>query len=258
MLDLRCCDNTDPRRGLPSLADKSVDHVITDPPYGDQVHEIGMRSASAWKGGPRERQDIGFDAMGDRVIAAAELVRVCRGWIVLFCDLESMGLWRDAFNAAGARFKRAGVWVKLNCAPQFNGQSPAQGAEGIAIAWAGKDKSSWNGRGRPAVWTFPIVLERGNGTVRYHPTQKPLELMEALVQDFTSPGDLILDPWMGSGTTGIACLREDRRFVGMERERKHFETAEKRAALMGGTQIQLFGGAKVPRKRRVKEEQIRL
>lgn len=64
----------------------------------------------------------------------------------------------------------------------------------------------------------------------FHPTQKPVALMEWLVKTYTNPGDIVLDPFMGSGSTGIACLRNGRRFIGIEREEKYFEVACQRLA----------------------------
>lgn len=62
----------------------------------------------------------------------------------------------------------------------------------------------------------------------YHPTQKPVALYEYLVRTYTNPGDTVLDFCMGSGTTGVACIRTGRKFIGIEREQKYFEIAEKR------------------------------
>ena len=69
-----------------------------------------------------------------------------------------------------------------------------------------------------------------------HTTQKPLDLLEALGADFTDPGELVLDPFAGSGTTGVACRRLGRRFIGWERDAKYAAIAEKRIA---GTREQL-------------------
>lgn len=66
------------------------------------------------------------------------------------------------------------------------------------------------------------------GVAHEHPTQKPISLMQALVRDFTDPDDLILDPFAGSGTTGVACRRLGRRFIGWERDPKYAEIARSR------------------------------
>jgi len=61
-----------------------------------------------------------------------------------------------------------------------------------------------------------------------HPSQKPIQLMKRLVCDYTKPGAIVLDPWMGSGSTGVACVGSDRRFIGIERDPKHYATAVER------------------------------
>lgn len=73
-----------------------------------------------------------------------------------------------------------------------------------------------------SVWTIPS--ERG----KLHPTQKPLELMERIVLSYTNPGDTVLDPTMGSGTTGLAAKNFDRHFIGIEKDSNYFDIASKR------------------------------
>lgn len=63
---------------------------------------------------------------------------------------------------------------------------------------------------------------------RVHPTQKPTELLQRLLQDYSKPGDLVLDCFMGSGSTGVACVREGRDFVGIERDERYYQIAKTR------------------------------
>ena len=63
---------------------------------------------------------------------------------------------------------------------------------------------------------------------RYHPTQKPTELLEFLIREYTNPGDTVLDPFMGSGSTGVACVNTGRKFIGMELDPVYFEVAKRR------------------------------
>jgi site-specific DNA-methyltransferase (adenine-specific) len=72
---------------------------------------------------------------------------------------------------------------------------------------------------------LPFDSDRAKG---HHPTQKPLSLMEFLIKSYTNEGDLVIDPFMGSGTTGVACARLGRRFIGIEREANYYETAIER------------------------------
>jgi DNA modification methylase len=218
--------------GLATLPDKSVDHVICDPPYEAEAHTKQRRVI--WNGRSKQIRSapLDFEPMTPegRAEAARQMVRVARGWILAFCQAEGIDRWREALNAAGARWRRAALWVKPDGQPQLTGDRPAQCFEAIACAWAGDGRSRWNGGGRSGIYehaTNNFGRLYGPGE-RPHPTVKPLALMEALIRDFTDPGDLVVDPFAGSGTTGVAAKRLGRRFIGWERDPKYHAIAEKR------------------------------
>src|SRR5205814_1535925 len=94
-----------------------------------------------------------------------------------------------------------------------------QGFETIIVLHSGDSPKKWNRGGGSGVWTFPT--ERAAEV----PTQKPLELVEALLGDFTAPFDYVLDPFMGSGTTGVACANTNRKFIGIEANEERFAIA---------------------------------
>ena len=73
-----------------------------------------------------------------------------------------------------------------------------------------------------------IKVNRGTKSIRFHPTQKPVSLMEYLIKTYTNEGDTVLDFTMGSGTTGVACKRLNRNFIGIEKENKYFNIAKQR------------------------------
>ena len=100
----------------------------------------------------------------------------------------------------------------------------------LALGWAGEGRSVWNGGGKRGVYEFMVnnFGREGGYNARQHPTQKPLGLMEALLRDFTDPGDLILDPFAGSGSTGVAAKRLGRRFIGFELNAKYHAIAQAR------------------------------
>lgn len=79
-----------------------------------------------------------------------------------------------------------------------------------------------------SVLSFPVVNNDGTGEGRYHPTQKPVALMEYLIRTYTDEGDIVLDFTMGSGTTGVACVNTGRGFVGIERDPAYFDIAQNR------------------------------
>ena len=225
---------------LPTL--EAVDHVITDPPYSERVHSAvrssRMQSAND-RGGrygadTRRNVDLGFESLTPelRGFAAQQFARLARRWVLVFSDVESDHLWRDDLTAAGLDYVRTGAWIKVGATPQFSGDRPATGFEAITIAHP-KGRKRWNGGGRHAVWSHPIVLDRGRtGVTRLHAAQKPHELMQALVGDFTDPGETILDAFGGSGTTGYACKMLGRRCVLIERDEAHCETVATRIGAM--------------------------
>ena len=215
---------------LPTLG--TFDAVITDPPYESHMHAAkrgGKASGSARRirtDGHANPAPVDFESIdGIRPLVTPQIVAAAQGWCLIFCTPEGVAAWRDALEAAGARYKRACVWVKPDSAPQFNGQGPAMGAENFVAAWCGGGLSRWNGGGRRNVFTHPC-----NGGDRHggHPTEKPVSLMAELVQLFTDPGQTVLDPFMGSGTTGVACARAGRCFTGIERDERYFDIAVSR------------------------------
>lgn len=217
---------------LPTLG--PVDHVITDPPYSAHVHGKSMRSSSGWKTWAPESRDLGFDSLTPDLMRAIGqwCGRLVPRWTAVFSDTESAHLWRDALCAEEAlEYVRTAFWHKVGGAPQFTGDRPAVACEAITLCHP-SGKKRWNGGGKQGIYSVPIVLNRGASATEFrcHTTQKPEELMSQLVTDFTDEGELILDPFMGSGTTLVAAKRLGRRAIGIEREEKYCEIAAKRLA----------------------------
>jgi site-specific DNA-methyltransferase (adenine-specific) len=212
----------DCREALSSL---SVDHIITDPPFEKEAHTPVCRTQKSIRSGNVDA--LSFDAITDdlRTFVPTWASEQCAGWLLAFCQVEAVAAWRDEMEAAGLKYKRGMAWVKPDSSPQFNGQGPAQGYECMVLAWAGKGISRWNAGGKRGVYTHNT-----NGQTRHgiHPTEKPLSLMCELVCDFTGPQSLVADPFMGSGTTGVACAVNGRRFVGTEIDPAFFDIACRR------------------------------
>lgn len=201
---------------LPTL-DK-VDAVITDPPYSDSTHS----NAKSNKGGSGAKAidftAIDFTAIDAFLTACAPL---CDGWVISNMD------WR---HIASLEFKkhsfyeliRFGVWVKTNPMPQISADRPANGWDGIAYIFPKNKKKNWHGGGSHGNWIGSVIT---NGD---HPTGKPVDMVSNWVIRFTDRNQTILDPFMGSGTTGVAAIQMGRKFIGIEREPKYFDIACKR------------------------------
>lgn len=210
--------------GMASLPDKSVDVVITDPPYSEFTHN---KNRGNELGGRHRLAPIEFAAIGAEQArtCAEQFARIVRRWTLIWCDAEGVRPWVDAIERAGLEHVRVGAWIKENCSPQFSGDRPGTGFEAVCIAHP-SGRKRWNGGGKAAIWTTPVV---NSGRVeRLHTTQKPIALMEALTRDFTDPGETILDPFAGSGTTGVAAIRLGRHFIGWEQDAKYHAAATKR------------------------------
>lgn len=216
MIDLRLgnCLDTD---GLPSLADRSVDLILTDPPFDARTHRAAVETGKRIEGKRSVGGALPFPALDPAmlVILAQHFVRIARRWILIFAGERQDEAWATALESAGARFVRTGLALRTNPRPQFSGDRPAPACDFLVIAHAAVEgRMRWNGRGRPGKWDAPPAWRDTGETV--HPTQKSLALMRGLVSDFSEPGERILDPFAGSGSTAVACKQLGRGFVGWE------------------------------------------
>lgn len=203
---------------LPFLG--KVDAVITDPPYGETTHS----NAKSNRGKGHGNTTIDFAS-----ITAEQLAEIL-GWCGEICPrwLIATMEWRHiaAFDKSPPmhwELIRFGIWLKTNPMPQISADRPAQGWEGIAYmhSTTGGEKY-WNGGGKHGNYVGAIVTDGA------HPTGKPLPLFGQFVSNFTNHGDKVLDPFMGSGTTGVAAISQGRKFIGIERDERYFEIACKR------------------------------
>lgn len=197
--------------GMKKMDDNSVDVVITDPDYGVGINfdrTFADHSVSV----ARKTTD---DLEKELVPILKECYRVSRRDIVSFWSgsVERIHDFLHLIALAGLSLTYMGIWYKPNGAgPSGNGL----GRRFEVWFWM-KGKNP-----RDAEWRFlPDVLVHNRITLRdkegvKHPTQKPLALMKRLVRFFSKEDDIVLDPFMGSGTTAVACKLLGRRYVGFE------------------------------------------
>lgn len=238
---LECADC---RLWLPTLADRSVDLVLTDPPYEIEAHTLQRRTRATLERGVVDASlpFAPIDA-ATRAAVAIETARVGRRWVLTFCQIEAVPLWRAAYERAGLVYKRTCLWIKPDGMPQYSGDRPGMGYEAF-VAMHQPGRSAWNGGGRHGVF----VCHKNDGArvagKHQHPTQKPVRLMRELIRLFSDPGEVVGDWFAGVGSTGVAALLEGRRFVGAERDAGYAAVARER---LGRTQpegtaaIPLFG-----------------
>jgi site-specific DNA-methyltransferase (adenine-specific) len=210
---------------MPALG--KVGHVISDPPFEQIMHDLHEKAVFRRKDGGSQRKHFTFKGIDE---IRPELIRLigeyCDGWFLAFCTAEGVANWRSAVVAgAASKFKTTCIWVKPDCAPKFNGQGPAVGYEPFVTVWAGAGVAKWNAGGKRGVYKHNTNPPDRHGT---HPTEKPWRLFYEILCDFTGPAETILDPFMGSGTTLVACAKLGRKGIGIELDPDYFETACRR------------------------------
>lgn len=196
---------------------KNVDAIITDPPYSETTHS----NAKSNKGKGHGNKTIDFNSIDiNDLKKIMELCSpLCSRWWVSTMEWRHIAEF-DKIPPIGWELVRFGVWLKTNPMPQISADRPAQGWEGIAYLHSTNgEKKKWNGGGSHGNYVGSIVTD-GN-----HPTGKPIPLFSQFVDKFTDKNDIVLDPFMGSGTTGVACVTMARKFIGIEKEQKYFDIA---------------------------------
>lgn len=191
--------------------DKSIELCVTDIPYG----EVNRKSNGLRNLDKHKADEITFQ-LADFL---SELNRIIFGSIYIFCGTEQVSEIRKTLIECGFS-TRLIIWEKTNPSP-MNGQYIW--LSGVECCVYGKRKGAvFNGHCNNTVLRFPC------GRNKLHPTQKPLDLIKQLIEFSSNRGGLVLDPCMGSGTTGIACKELDRDFIGIELDKEYFKIASER------------------------------
>lgn len=203
------------------LGNLEADHLFADPPFSRHVHANHRSGRNGDRG--KTPQSFGFDPRSSSdALALLTASAGVRRWRLIHTELEGFGQWQALAEACGLQYVRSGVWTKPGAAPQFTGDRPGSGTEGIAILHA-PGRLRWNGRGKHGKWDHPPARYANR-----HPCEKPIPLLCELLADFTDPNDLILDPFAGSGSLGLACLQMGRRWIGWERDPRWYHEAARR------------------------------
>lgn len=209
----------DCREVLPLLP--TVDAVITDPPYSERCH-TGHDAGASKAHDKAERQALGYSALTpeDVTYFAEQYARVCCGWVAWMTDSDLALVVRTALEKAGRYAFAPLPFYQPGRAVRLSGDGPSSWTDWIVVART-KAQMKWG--------TLPGGYVAGPGwNDKARMGGKPTLLMDAIVHDYSKPGNLVLDTHMGAGTTGVSCMKAGRRFIGCEIEREAFEIACKR------------------------------
>ena len=234
---------------MKSIPDNSIDLILTDPPYN--ISQCGKALDRSKHVSPIMRRDkaisLDFGAWDrmDRddflLFTRSWFEKACKklkngGTIISFFSEEDISLFHWMSEQNNLRTRTIFVWHKTNPSPSVRKVNYLSSTE-FAYMGSKGDKS----------WTFNFgyqndmhnFFETPNSSVygeTEHPTEKPLSLMEHFVKIHTNKDDIILDPFMGSGTTGVAAVKNGRNFIGIEKDDEYFKIASKRIENTGSTE----------------------
>ena len=237
---------------LNQLPAASVDLIFADPPYflsnGGMTCKSG-RMVSVNKGrwdvsqGTEENHDF-----NRRWLAACQRVLAPNGSIFVSGTRHAIFSVGFAMQQLGFKLLNEIAWYKVTPPPNLSCRYFTHATE--TIIWAARDLKSRHhfayqemkvengGKQMQSLWSIrpPLKCEKRFGK---HPTQKPLALLERIVRAGSAPGQLVLDPFSGSGTTGVAALLHGRRYIGVEQDRRHLNLSIKRFNDLAGERPQV-------------------
>ena len=198
-----------------NIPNESIDLVLTDIPYNEvNRKDNGLRKLD------KENADI---LTFDLINFLEQLYDKAKSTIIIFCGKEQVSIIHSFFNnkqKKGMGTVRQLIWEKSNPSP-MNGQHIYLSGVENAI-WFKKRGGTFNAHCKNTVFKYPT------GRSKLHPTEKNHLLLQELILDNSNENDLILDPCMGSGSTGVVALQNNRNFLGIELNQNYFEIAKNR------------------------------
>lgn len=213
---------------IKKIPNDSIDLVLIDPPY--EVSRDTNFAKGECKGTNVDRFRVSMD-FGDwdnnftgLDIIIKECYRILKksGTLICFYDLWKITPLKEYFEEAKFKQIRFIEWLKTNPVPLNSKINYLTNSREIAISGVKGGKPTFHSEYDNGIYQYPICHDKD----RFHPTQKPLQLIEDIIKKHSNENDLIVDCFMGSGTTGVAAINLKRNFIGIERNKEYFEKAE--------------------------------
>lgn len=213
-------------RNIPNC---SIDLILTDPPYNISQYSTGNiplpgrealnNDIGGWDSVPLDPADLLYDFK--RIIKPD-------GNIFAFTSYNLIGKWHEVFDSQFDTFQFF-IWHKTNPAPKIYKNGFLNSCEMVICLWNRGHK--WHFTTQNEMHNFfesPICMPPERLRVPKHPAQKPVKLLEHLIGIASDPGDIVFDPFMGVGSTGVAAIGLGRRFIGCEIDSTYFNAAQNR------------------------------
>lgn len=218
--------NEDCLKYMKTIPDNTIDLILTDPPYNIAQYSTGNiflpgrdplnNDIASWDNVPLEPKDLLYDFK--RIIKP-------HGNIFIFTSYNLIGKWHEVFDKEFDTFQFF-IWHKTNPTPKIHKNGFLNSCEMIICLWNKGHK--WNFLSQKEMHNFfesPICMGLERLRNPKHPTQKPVKLLTHIINISSTPGDIVFDPFMGVGSTGVASLKSGRKFVGCEIDKTYYEAA---------------------------------
>ena len=225
----KCILRGDSKDIIKRIPDNSIDFILTDPPYNLGQHSTGnipLPGRSAMNNDVAEWDMIDFNPEE----WADEFIRILKptGNLFIFTSYNQLGRW---YNCLDHKFDTSNfmIWHKTNPAPKIFKAGFLNSCEMIFTCW--NKKHTWNFISQSEMHNFiesPICMRPERLSNPKHPAQKPVSILKKMINIATNEDDIIFDPFMGVGSTGVAALSLGRRFIGVEIDDNYFNAAKER------------------------------
>ena len=225
----KCALNADSRDVIKRIPDNAIDFILTDPPYNIAQHSRGNIDLPGRTSMNNDLADWDMVEFNPEEWVD-DFIRILKptGNLFIFTSYNQIGRW---YNSLDHRFDTSNfmIWHKTNPAPKIYKAGFLNSCEMIFTCW--NKKHTWNFISQEEMHNFiesPICSYPERLKEPKHPTQKPISILKKMIQIASNPNDIVFDPFMGVGSTGVAALALDRRFIGIEKEKDYYIAAKQR------------------------------
>ncbi len=228
--------NGDCLTAMSSIPDDSIDLILTDPPYNlglfMKERATNLKAMRPNFFGAAGWDDLGFEEWKVSMYSLFEsCARISKDGasMVVFMSIIKVETIIQLAQKHGFYYKTTGIWHKLNPMPRNMNLHFINSTETWVYFVYRKHTGTFNNNGKAIHDFFETpVTPSGEKKFGKHPTQKPIALLEKFVTILSNPGDIVFDPFTGSGSTGVAALKHGRRFIGSEISAEYCEIIQKR------------------------------
>ncbi len=213
---------------MQELEKGSVDLILTDPPY---TISKSTGFSNVKNGVDRFAVSMDFGRWDHRKIDLKAVASACYrilkqgGTAIIWYDIWKITELQQAMDSACFKMIRLIIWQKTNPVPLNQSATYLSNSREVAVVGVKGGKPTFNAKYDNGVYEMPIPRHGGK---RVHPTQKPENLFSKLVLKHSNPGDLVIDPFLGSGTTAVAAIKNKRRFTGCDIDPDYVKVARAR------------------------------